>query len=117
MTDIQPNLFGEVTSGPKVVHCKRAPAGSFHYCGRPDPLGNPFPLKDPKDPVQRAACLAKYETWFQRQIEHSYEFRAAVESVRGQDLGCWCAPRDCHCDTILRWLSTHPAAYPFPGTE
>lgn len=29
---------------PRVVHCKRAPKGSFVYIGRPSKWGNPFAL-------------------------------------------------------------------------
>ena len=91
------------------VHCKKAPKGSFVYIGRPHVLGNPFPLDDPKDPLKRAAVIEEYRAWFLERVENDDAFRAAVQAVRGCDLGCWCAPRACHGDVILEWLEEHPA--------
>jgi hypothetical protein len=92
----------------KVVHCKKAAKGTFVYIGRPSPLGNPYPLEDPRDDLARASIIEQYRNWFLQQIEDP-EFRHAVEAVRGQDLGCWCAPRACHGDVILEWLAVNPA--------
>lgn len=104
----QPVLPGmEAAERPRVVHCKRAPAGSFVYVGRPHILGNPFPLRDPRDPQARAGVISAYREWFQERVDTDPSFRASVEALRGRDLGCWCAPRACHADVILEWLSAH----------
>ena len=92
----------------RVVHCKKAPKGSFIYIGRPSLLGNPFPLTDPRDDDARQGVIDAYREWFLTQIERP-DFRAAVEAVRGKNLGCWCAPRACHGDVILQWLAANPA--------
>jgi hypothetical protein len=91
-----------------VVHCKKAPKGGFVYIGRPHVLGNPFPLDDPKDAEKRALVIEQYRVWFLERVENDDSFRAAVEAVRGRDLGCWCVPRACHGDVILEWLEEHP---------
>jgi hypothetical protein len=91
----------------KVVHCKKAPKGSFHYIGRPSPLGNPFPLDDPTDDDARRNVIEQYAEWFAGRVDDP-AFRAEVEKVRGKDLGCWCAPRPCHGDVILSWLEQNP---------
>src|SRR6266511_392082 len=36
------------------------------------------------------------------------EFRRAVESLRGRDLGYRGVPRRCHGEVILAWLASHP---------
>lgn len=92
----------------KVVHCRKAPKGSFAYVGRPSIVGNPFPLENPRDDNERARVIEQYRGWFLRQVTQP-AFRAAVEALRGQDLGCWCAPRPCHGDVILEWLAANPA--------
>jgi Domain of unknown function (DUF4326) len=79
--------------GPRVVHCKRE---RHHvYIGRPSKWGNPFVVG--KDGT-RAECIALYERWL---LENS-ELMAALEELRGLVLGCWCAPRACHGDVLVR---------------
>jgi hypothetical protein len=92
----------------RVVHCRKAPKGSFVYIGRPSPLGNPFPLHDPSDGQARQDVIERYEKWFLERISDT-GFRDLVEEVRDRDLGCWCAPRACHGDVILLWLAQNPA--------
>ncbi len=100
---------GTVPGMAKVVHCKKAPKGSFVYIGRPSIFGNPYELHDPHDDGARKMVIDQYRAWFLQQVETDPEFRGEVEGLRGHDLGCWCAPRACHGDVILSWLDTHPA--------
>lgn len=117
--DGQLPLFGEepqpsavvLPAGPRVVHCRKAPAGSFIYVGRPTVFGNPFPLTDPRDPVARAASIAAYRRYFAERVRADARFARAVLALRGWDLGCWCAPRDCHAQVILDWLAAHPLGW------
>jgi len=46
------------STSPKVVHCKRAPQGSYVYIGRPTIFGNPIRLNDPTDDRERDQVLA-----------------------------------------------------------
>jgi hypothetical protein len=94
----------------KVVHCKKAPKGSFVYIGRPSIFGNPYELRDPRDEEARRRVIEQYQAWFHERIETDPEFRAETERLRGHDLGCWCAPRACHGDVIIAWLEEHPTA-------
>lgn len=81
---------------PAVVHCRRAAPGSFVYVGRPTKWGNPFHMKDERD---RDGVVRRYEEWI---AQHPDLARAAKAELRGRDLGCWCAPRRCHADVLLR---------------
>lgn len=87
----------------KVIHCygKRVDTPTSRYIGRPSIFGNPFPLHNEND---REAVLQKYIEYFNRRIDSDIDFKKAVESLRGFDLACWCAPRLCHGDVILDWL-------------
>ena len=91
----------------QVVHCKKAPQGSFIYVGRPHILGNPYHLADPKDDELRQAVIDKYRVWLLDRVDNEPAVRAALNSLRGKDLGCWCSPRACHADVILEWLEAN----------
>jgi hypothetical protein len=63
-------------------------------------LGNPYTVKK----YNRQTAIEKYQEVFHDRIESDPAFRAAVDSLQGQTLGCWCRPRDCHGDVIVDYL-------------
>jgi Domain of unknown function (DUF4326) len=87
-------------AGPRVVHCEREPFDI--YCGRGSrSLGlsaskwaNPFRIG--RDGT-REQVIAKHKRWLPTQPQ----LLAALDELRGQTLGCHCAPRACHCDTLV----------------
>jgi hypothetical protein len=84
---------GSTQTGPRVVHCKREHCDV--YIGRPSKWGNPF--KAGRDGT-REQVIARYERWIQTQPQ----LLAALPELRGKVLGCWCAPRACHGEVLLR---------------
>lgn len=66
------------------------------YIGRPTKWGNPFAIGTHSD---RAQVVAKYEAWLMAQPELVEQARA---ELKGKDLYCWCAPKACHGDVLLR---------------
>jgi hypothetical protein len=98
-----------------VVNVKKF-KGQYVYCGRASasrrfgasPLANPFPLRDEAD---RALILAKYKRWFDSRVQDGdgavADALAQLLSMasRGDlNLGCYCAPKACHCDVIKEFL-------------
>ena len=90
--------------GPKVVHCKREEYDV--YVGRlPVPEGAPpgsdgfwgNPWKSGRDGT-RAQVIDRYEQYVLSQPR----MLARLPELRGKTLGCWCAPRPCHADVLLR---------------
>jgi hypothetical protein len=87
-------------AGPRVVHCEREPFDV--YCGRGSrSLGLPAskwanPFRIGRDGT-REQVIAKHKRWLVSQPR----LLAALQELRGQILGCHCAPRACHCDTLL----------------
>jgi len=79
-----------------VVHCKKKPYDI--YIGRPSKWGNPFVLG--KD-GNRDEVLQKYEEWL-RQQPH---LLAALPELKDKVLGCWCAPKKCHGDVLLKLVA------------
>lgn len=62
---------------------------------RPNALGNPFVIG--RDGT-REEVLAKYEAYVRRRPD----LMARIRELRGKDLLCWCAPKPCHGDIIIR---------------
>lgn len=79
----------------------------------PEPgwLGNPYHLPDDADEEERRDIIGKFAADFVERVEDD-EFRAAVERLRGKDVGCWCrgitvdrsAGSWCHLDVVDCWL-------------
>ena len=84
----------------RVVHVRDRVPGAV-YIGRPSIFGNPFPLSDEAD---RTRVINQYKTYFRLRMQDP-EFAAAVEGLRGKDLACYCAPKPCHGDVIIDYLS------------
>lgn len=74
------------------------------YIGRPSPFGNPFIIGRDGD---RTAVIAKFTTWFERELRNNSWFRDQVLNLRGKRLGCYCAPAACHGDVIAQYLNTY----------
>lgn len=87
----------------KVVHCKKEPYDI--YIGRPSKWGNPYSFKSGtaarflvKD---RKEAIEKYEIY----IKNSPELMAALPELVDKTLGCWCKPKDCHGDILLKLVN------------
>jgi len=63
--------------------------------------GNPFILHDVDDPVERAEVIANYEKWLLSPEQRELVQRAKRE-LPGKVLACWCKPKRCHGDVLLR---------------
>lgn len=85
----------------KVVHCKKEPYDV--YIGRPSKWGNPFSHKEDtlaKFKVEtREEAVALYEIWI---TEHPGVVEEIKRELKGKVLGCWCAPKACHGDVLVR---------------
>jgi len=75
-------------------HQARIPAGAI-YIGRGSRWGNPFRIGQDGD---RATVIVKYERW----LVDQHHLLRTLDELRGLDLVCFCAPRPCHGDLLLR---------------
>lgn len=72
-------------------------------------VGNPYVLRDES---MRDDVCERYEEYFKRNVQRGVnpQFRDYVvklfKTAQTQDLalGCWCAPKRCHAETIKRFL-------------
>jgi Domain of unknown function (DUF4326) len=82
---------------PRAVHCSRE---RHHvYIGRPAKWGNPFKIGRDGN---RGEVIALYECW----LREDDTLMATLGELRGKVLGCWCAPRACHGDVLVRLANT-----------
>lgn len=83
-----------------VVHFKKEKFDV--YVGRPTMWGNPFSHKENTQARYKVGSVAEaiqsYEKWIQTQPE----LMAALHTLKGKVLGCWCAPGPCHGDVLAR---------------
>lgn len=88
----------------KVVHCKKEPFDV--YIGRPSKWGNPFiiGLNGSREEV-----VKQYEEWLLGIIPAPDgslppSLDEAKKELSGKTLGCWCKPKACHGDVLIRFL-------------
>lgn len=91
---------------PKVVHCKKAPQGSFVYVGRPSKWGNPYTHKPDGTLAQfQVATVQEAIEAHDKWLDTQPELLAALPELKGHDLACWCVyngNEPCHARTLLR---------------
>ena|SRR3990172_8669606 len=89
------------TSG-KVVHFKKEPFDIYIGRGSGSKWGNPFSHKEGTKATyvvsSREEAIQKYEEWLLTQPE----LLKALPELKGKVLGCWCSPKACHGDVLLR---------------
>lgn len=69
------------------------PAGAV-YVGRPTEWGNPFHMAEEHQRDQ--VC-----DLFEDSLTPEFKLKIKKE-LKGKDLVCWCAPKRCHADTLVR---------------
>jgi len=89
----------------KVVHCKKEKHDV--YIGRPTKWGNPFSIG--KDGT-REEVISKYEEWLLGAREAPDgkappSIEDAKKELTGKVLGCWCAPKACHGDILIKFVN------------
>lgn len=82
------------TRRPEVLnkHKSGVPAGAV-YVGRGSPWGNPFVMRDFSGTERDRVC-DRFETETLPTLD--------LAPLRGKDLVCFCAPKRCHADALLR---------------
>lgn len=79
----------------RIVHCKKAQYDV--YIGRPSKWGNPYVIGPDGT---REEVIQKYE----EHIRSSKILMRALPSLAGKTLGCWCHPKPCHGDVLIKIL-------------
>lgn len=81
---------------PKLYNKYHNPPKDAIYIGRGTKWGNPFVIG--KDGT-REEVVEKYRRYF---FENQELMQACFEELRGKDLVCFCTPKACHGDILLK---------------
>ena len=65
------------------------------YVGRPSKWGNPFIVGVHG---KQGECVDLYANWILTQNK----LLNSLPELKGKDLICWCAPKRCHADVLLK---------------
>ena len=70
----------------------------YIYCGRPSKLGNPYNKWNHGSREQNIEACAKDVKWLE--VLEDFDDWVARKDIDNLYLGCYCAPKACHCDII-----------------
>jgi len=73
------------------------------YCGRPG-KGQDGYFGNPYTDGSKIDNILKFRKYFYDRLEKDLVYREKVLGLRGKRLGCFCAPRLCHCHVIADWI-------------
>ena len=75
--------------------------GEEGWLGNPHPIGR-CEICDAEH--SREECIEKFKADFYARLARDPEFKEAVLGLRGNRLGCYCKPLDCHGDAIKEYI-------------
>ena len=88
---------------PRVVHCKKEEFDV--YVGSGSKWGNPYSHKvgTLAEHVvgSRREAIQKFEDY----LLSNEELMESLSELKGKTLGCWCKPKSCHGDILLRYAN------------
>lgn len=70
------------------------------YIGRGSIWGNPFTVEK----YGRDGCIDKYEHYIRDKLRNNPELRQELQKLEGKVLGCFCKPKRCHGDILVKIL-------------
>ena len=70
----------------------------FTKVDRSSPWGNPFIMRNQTE-AERAYVCDQFEQYARWRLAQERDW---LEPLRGKHLACWCAPKRCHAETLLR---------------
>lgn len=105
-----PMAAGNFSSEPKVYnkHQANIPVDAV-YIGRPTQWGNPFshvPNGTLAEHIvaSRDEAVDQYEKWLSTQPKL---IEAAKKELKGKSLVCWCSPKRCHGDVLIKIANSY----------
>jgi len=102
--DIEIEQCGTRLRGPDgttLVNLRNQTAESVTRIDRRSDWGNPFRLRKDGGSYDRLESVSLYRGWVLGQLERGV---LDLETLRGETLGCWCLPKDCHGVVLLNLI-------------
>ena len=88
---------------PRVVHCKREEFDV--YIGRGSRWGNPYSHKVGTLAEHVVGSRTEAIQKFEEYLLSNQDLMSSLEELKGKTLGCWCKPKSCHGDILLRYAN------------
>jgi hypothetical protein len=82
-----------------IAHCKDWGRDGDIEVDRRTPYGNKYRMADDSDAERDRACDL-YSDWLDARLKKSPDFLLPL--IGAKRLGCWCAPKRCHAESIAR---------------
>ena len=89
-----------IRSEPYTVYIGRRGRGHDGYFGNPFSIGQTCSRCGEQH--QRGGTIRCFEEYARERIAQDPECRKRVAALVGETLGCFCKPRDCHGDVLVR---------------
>lgn len=88
---------------PRVVHCKKEEFDV--YVGRGSKWGNPYSHKEGTLAEHVVGSRPEAIQKFEEYLLSNEELMGSLSELKGKTLGCWCKPKSCHGDILLRYAN------------
>jgi len=88
---------------PKVVHCKKEEFDV--YVGRGSKWGNPYSHKEGTLAEHVVGSRREAIEKFEEYLLSNEDLMSSLNELKGKVLGCWCKPKSCHGDILLRYAN------------
>jgi len=88
---------------PRVVHCKKEEFDV--YVGRGSKWGNPYSHKEGTLAEHVVGSRSEAIQKFEEYLLSNEELMGSLPELKGKTLGCWCKPKSCHGDILLRYAN------------
>ncbi len=90
----------------RIVHCKREKYDV--YIGRPSKWGNPFSHKEGTLAEFKVGSREEAVEKFEAYLIGNKDLMKDLPSLKGKVLGCWCKPKACHGDILIKYIDASP---------
>lgn len=88
---------------PKVVHCKKEEFDI--YVGRGSKWGNPYSHKEGTLAEHVVGSRREAIEKFEEYLLSNEDLMSSLNELKGKVLGCWCKPKSCHGDILLKYAN------------
>jgi len=88
---------------PRVVHCKKEEFDV--YVGRGSRWGNPYSHREGTLAEHVVGSRSEAIQKFEEYLLSNEELMESLSELKGKTLGCWCKPKSCHGDILLRYAN------------
>jgi hypothetical protein len=94
---------------PRVVHCKKEEfdvyIGRGIWNGEKSKWGNPFSHKEETLAEFKVSSRKEAILKFEEYLLSNKNLMDSLEELRGKVLGCWCKPKSCHGDILIKYAN------------